>query len=91
MESSTETLIGQLLRMSADQALHASALDRALDELVKAIGSGAPLADTLRSAAAEKWRDDQEIAARLRRWAVLGQSNRGGARLLWPSIPGEHS
>lgn len=82
MESSTETLIGQLLRMAADQALHASALDRALDELVKALGSGAPLGETLRHAATEKWQDDQEIAGRLRRWAVLGQPNRAGARLL---------
>jgi len=82
MDSSTETLIGQLLRMSADQALHSSALDRALEELVRALGSGAPLGDALRHAAAEKWQDDQEIASRLRRWAVLGQPSRAPARLL---------
>lgn len=86
MDSSTETLIGQLLRMAADQALHASALDRALDELVKALGSGAPLNDALRHAAAEKWQDDQEIAGRLRRWAVLGQPSRPAARLLGPPV-----
>lgn len=88
MESSTEALMGQLLRMAADQALHASALDRALDELVQALGSGGSFAETLRAAATEKWRDDQEIAGRLRRWAVLSQSNRASALLQWPSVDG---
>lgn len=65
-----------LVEMAAQQALHVILLDKAIDELVRALGSDAPLDASLMLAASVAHESNGEVAARLRYWARLAKSAR---------------